>query len=137
MKVWREVCSLVADDFFMKRFFYGHSRFLPLHLAFAFQGTSLVSVASNATVFGHAERNCVRYLSTRNIPQKRKSLTLIVVRITSNRTFGMSRPCRNCCKFLKRTIPHARVFYTDTKGTLIEDVCLDSDHLSLSSRPPR
>lgn len=133
MKEWTDVRTLIHDDEFMKRIAYGHSRFLPLHIAFLFIGKMLRSVSSNTTVFGHAEHNCIRALKP-HVAKSHKSMKLIVVRISSNRTFGMSRPCYHCCIILRHNLPRARVFYTNESGDLIEDFELDNTHMSLSKR---
>lgn len=134
MREWTDVCTLVRDDSFMRRFTYGHSRFMPLHIAFVFSGKVLVSAASNTTAFGHAERNCIRAMNPNGVKIHRR-MKMIVVRLTTNRTFTMSRPCYHCCLLLKHRLPRARVYYTGEDGTLLEDICLDNTHVSLSRRP--
>lgn len=136
MREWVDVCARVRDDVFMNRYAYGRSRFIPLHIAFVYCGKTLQSVASNVTTFGHAEQNCIRALDLKTV-KMHKRMTMIVVRITSDGTFSMSRPCSHCCTVLKRRLPRARVFYSNECGTLVEDVYLDNTHVSLSRRPKR
>ena len=133
MREWTDVCARVRDDAFMKRFTHGRPRFIPLHLAFVYSGKSLRSVASNVNTFGHAEQNCVRSLDRRTMKTHQRT-TMIVVRISSDGSFSMSRPCYHCCCVLRHRLPRARVFYSDENGVLAEDVHLDNRHVSLSRR---
>lgn len=128
-----DVCARVRDDVFMSRYAYGRSRFIPLHIAFVYCGKTLQSVASNVTTFGHAEQNCIRALDFKTV-KMHKRMTMIVVRIASDGTFSMSRPCRHCCTVLRHRLPRARIFYSNEYGHLEEDIHLDNQHVSLSQR---
>ena len=136
MKVWTIARKLLNDDSFVHRYSTCRSRFLPFHMAFLFCGKTLVSVASNMTSFGHAELNCLRASDTRQL-KLRRPVKLIVTRINSTGTLSMSRPCRHCSLIIKQRIPRARIYYTDSFGTLQEDVNIDNSHMSLSERNRR
>ena len=133
MKVWTNTQNLLKDCDFLSKFSTFNSKFLPFHMAFLYCGKTLVAAASNTTAFGHAEINCINSIKQKNI-KLNHPIKLIVARISSSGEFNMSRPCCDCCRILKKKMPRARVYYTDSFGELCEECDLDNSHESLSRR---
>lgn len=129
MKAWTHAQRLLRDESFMERYARRHVS-IPVHIAFLYSGSRLLSAASNLTAFGHAEINCID--ATKEPLGRRRSLKLLVVRVLGPN--AMSRPCVHCSRTLRRRLPAARVFYTASDGTLHEDRRLDNTHLCASRR---
>jgi hypothetical protein len=108
----------------------GMPSYVPMHVAFLYNGTKLVACASNAYV-KHAEINCMDDLRTVRL-RRHKPLRLIVAKVSG--CHHMSRPCAACSAAIRRRLPRARVFYTAHDGGLCEDCTLDNDHVNLAQR---
>lgn len=104
--------------------------YVPLHVAALYSGHTLIAAASNLYE-RHAEINCMRAVQPSKV-KRHKPLRLIVSKLSG--THRMSRPCRACCREIKRRLPAARVFYTDHKGRLQEDVTLDNRHVNAAEK---
>ena len=104
--------------------------YVPMHVAILYNGNKIVSGASNAYE-RHAEINCMDDMSPSRIKHN-KPLKLFVAKVSGGHC--MSRPCRECCREIRRRIPRARVFYTDYDGALCEDCDLDNSHENLAQR---
>lgn len=133
MRCWNTTRELMMDEAFVAQYTVCRSPFLPFHMAFLYSGNRLVCAASNMSAYGHAEMNCIASSRIQHI-KRNKPVKLIVVRQTMEKALKMSRPCKDCCMFLRKRLPRARVFYTDDTGTLTEDTHLDNTHASLAAR---
>ena len=98
---------------------------IPTHVAILFSGKTVVQIQTNMNCGRHAEENV---LKTMKEWHHKKRLRLFVTK--TNGLHRMSRPCWFCSKQLKK-VPGLRVFYTDKHGRWIEDIFLDSQHLSM------
>lgn len=101
-----------------------HSKGIPTHVAVLFSNKTILQIQTNINFGRHAEENV---LKTVKEWQHKKKLRLYVIK--TNGVHKMSRPCWFCSKQLKK-VRNLRVFYTDKKGEWVEDILLDSQHLS-------
>lgn len=102
-----------------------HNKGIPTHVAILFSKKTVVQIQTNIKYGKHAEENILKTIKEW---QHRKRLRLFVTK--TNGDHRMSRPCWYCSKQLKK-VPGLRVFYTDKYGSWMEDVNLDSEHLSM------
>ena len=81
---------------------------IPYHVAIAVQGHKLICWSTN-DVYDHAEVATIKKLEKLNIKHKIKweKITIIVVRTIVDENnelqYKMSKPCKNCCQYLKNT----------------------------------
>ena len=136
--LWGQTREMLRDDDILRKYSACRPRFLPLHFAFVYSGRKLVGMQSNVTYSGHAEVNCMKrthaLVKRRYTSSRRTRLRMIVVHRNSSGAFTMSRPCQQCCLFLRRHAPHMRVFYTDADGQLQEETSFKNMHKSVSLR---
>ena len=121
-----------VSDFLMRWHHERHTMpsYVPMHVAILYNGVKLVSGASNAFE-RHAEINCMDDIAPFSIKHN-KPLRLFVAKVSGGHR--MSRPCKECCREIRRRLPRARVFYTDHNGDFREDWELNNSHENLAQR---
>ena len=97
----------------------------PKHLAILFSGKEMIQMQTNIRRGSHAEENVMKTYKEWHF---KKKLRLYVTKVGG--MHRMSRPCWFCSKQLKK-VPGLRVFYTNNDGMWVEDIHLDSQHMSM------
>ena len=94
------------------------------HIAVLLNGSKVEGLFLNKYAV-HAEELAVSFFVANN--RRIRKPRLFITRKSPENKF--SRPCKHCCKLLKR-FPQIRVFYTNTQGEWVEEEKYDTLHVS-------
>lgn len=109
------------------------------HASALFCNKHIYSIGINRYIFDkrlkyfstvHAEINAINMLKNK----KNKNLDILIIRINSNGTLQMSKPCSHCiCKLKKNGI--RKVYYSNNNKIICEDLDnITSNHISSSEK---